>query len=281
MDYKFIQPVSMQVTREQYERDLREPLLAMGYKEKLYLCWMVNSCDYLGTNFNKEDNKIGCLSKSSIHRLNRYFIPEYNPKLFLAIAAMTDSISPIVGEWIVYTDSMAEMCGLTAGELYRIGKLNTNTKYMRKATLQELINKFTNQKQNIMKKELTQELIKDLKNLIAPENVERFDELMGIEKPMFRKEDFVTGDKVILGNGKTYLVIRDCSAGDYGAQVFVFLECKINGGFMNSSEYDEKLLQFQGEIEYDVMKIYRCGNGAIMGNSLSTDLTGYSLIWER
>ena len=46
-----------------------------------------------------------------------------------------------------------------------------------------------------MKKELTQELIKDLKNLIAPENVEKFDELMGIDKPMFRKEDFITGDK--------------------------------------------------------------------------------------
>ena len=132
-----------------------------------------------------------------------------------------------------------------------------------------------------MKKELTQELIKDLKNLIAPENMEKFDELMGIDKPMFREEEFITGDKVILGNGKTYLVIRDCNAGDYGAQVFVFLECKINGGFMNSSEYDEKLLQFQGETEYDVEKIYRCGNRAIMGNSLSTDLTGYSLIWER
>ena len=98
---------------------------------------------------------------------------------------------------------------------------------------------------------------------------------------MFRKEEFITGDKVILGNGKTYLVIRDCNAGDYGAQVFVFLECKINGGFMNSSEYDEKLLQFQGDTEYDVEKIYRCGNRAIMGNSLSTDLTGYSLIWKR
>ena len=33
MDYKFIQPVSMQVTQEQYERDLREPLLKIGYEE--------------------------------------------------------------------------------------------------------------------------------------------------------------------------------------------------------------------------------------------------------
>ena len=30
---KFIQPVSMVVTKEQYERDLRQPLLDMGYEE--------------------------------------------------------------------------------------------------------------------------------------------------------------------------------------------------------------------------------------------------------
>ena len=71
--------------------------------------------------------------------------------------------------------------------------------------------------------------------------MEKFDELMGIEKPMFRKEDFITGDKVILGNGITYLVIRDCNAGEYGEQVFVFLECKINMGFINSGGYDEEL----------------------------------------
>ena len=130
-------------------------------------------------------------------------------------------------------------------------------------------------------KEITNDQFNELKNLIAPENVEKFDELMGIKKPIPKKEELITGDKVILRNGNVYLVIRDCNAGDYGAQVFVFLECKINGGFMNSSEYDEKLLQFQGETEYDVEKIYRCENRAIMGNSFSTDLTSYSLIWER
>ena len=35
MNYKFIQPVSMRVTKEQYERDLRQPLLKMGYEEAL------------------------------------------------------------------------------------------------------------------------------------------------------------------------------------------------------------------------------------------------------
>lgn len=278
MDYKFIQPVSMQVTQEQYERDLREPLLKMGY-EGFILDFAL--FPILVTNI---DGRKGLLSNVSDDRKsvnNRYFIPDYNPELFLAIAAMTDKESPIVGEWLVWNSVYASVGGYKIGDIVQCGNPNITLVGLRKATLQELINKFANKKQDIMKKELTQELIKDLKNLIAPENVEKFDELMGIEKPMFRKEEFITGDKVILGNGKTYLVIRDCNAGDYGAQVFVFLECKINGGFMNSSEYDEKLLQFQGETEYDVEKIYRCGNRAIMGNSLSADLTGYNLIWSR
>ena len=55
----------------------------------------------------------------------------------------------------------------------------------------------------------TKELIENLKPLIAPENMEKFNKLMGIEKPIFKAEDFITGDKVILRNGKTYLVIRE------------------------------------------------------------------------
>ena len=51
MNYKFIQPVSMQVTKEQYERDLREPLLKMGYKEKEIVNWDISPI--LATNYAK------------------------------------------------------------------------------------------------------------------------------------------------------------------------------------------------------------------------------------
>ena len=143
---------------------------------------------------------------------------------------MTDKETPIVGEWLVCIDEMAYIIsGYKIGEFVKNGNPNITSAWFRRATLQELIEKFTNKetiKEDTMKKELTQELIKDLKNLIAPENEEAFNKIMGIKKPMFRKENFITGDKVILGNGKTYLVIRDCNAGDYGAQVFVFLECQ-------------------------------------------------------
>ena len=213
----------------------------MGYREVI-LGWILNPI--LVSNL---DGRNGLLSNVKDDRKsvnNRYFIPGYNPKLFLAIAAMTDKETAIVGEWIVYTDDEVEEVGYNVGKLYKNENPYINTKWKRKATLQELINKFTNQisaKENIMKKELTQELIKDLKNLIAPENEEKFDELMGIKKPIPKKEELITGDKVILRNGNVYLVIRDCNAGEYGEQVFVFLECKINMGFMNSGEYDEEL----------------------------------------
>ena len=205
MNYKFIQPVSMRVTEEQYQRDLREPLLKMGYEEVRITDW--DEAPILATNYEDTEYILSNVGEESKDNYDRYFIPDYNPELFLAIAAMTDSISPIAGEWIVYTDSMAEMLGLRARQLYRVGKLNTNTRYMRKATLQELIEKFTNQKQDIMKKEITNEQFNELKNLIAPENEEAFNKIMGIKKPMFRKEEFITGDKVILRNGDIYLVL--------------------------------------------------------------------------
>ena len=130
-------------------------------------------------------------------------------------------------------------------------------------------------------KEITTELITELKNLIAPENKKQFNKLMGIEKPMFKKEDFITGDKVVLRNGKTYLVIRDCNVGKYGAQVFALLRCEISGGFMNSDAYDDKLNDNEEEIEYDIMKIYRLQEGRLCSISISNDLTGYTLIWSR
>ena len=130
-----------------------------------------------------------------------------------------------------------------------------------------------------MKKELTAELIEDLKNLIAPKNVEKFNELMGIKKPIPKKEDLITGDKVILRDRQTYLLIRDCNAGMDKNQTFVLLKCQILGGFMNSDAYNDDLCAEMGL--FDIMKIYRWKEGAILGNSFSTDLTGYSLIWER
>ena len=167
------------------------------------------------------------------------------------------------------------------GDLVKNGNPNITLNWFRRATLQELIEKFTNQKQDIMKKELTQELIKDLKNLIAPENVEKFDKLMGIKKPIPKKEDLITGDKVILRNGQTYLLIRDCNTGRHKNQTFGIIKCEIPSGFLPSDEYNNDLCHKWGAKQFDIMKIYRYAEGRINGCSMSSEIDEYTLIWER
>ena len=298
MTNKFRQPVSMQMTKEQYEKDLREPLLRMGYLELGVAEWV--AAPILVTNYGNTGYCISNTINEYKKRHNRYFINHYNPNLFLAIAAMSNIKYGIYGEWWyclkdvrMVSDGRIEY---NKGKLY-MGMDNErivdNSRdgdhywrgdcrfiHFRKATLQELITNFTKQ-ENIMKKEITTELIEGLKNLIAPENVEQFNKLMGIEKPLFKKEDFITGDKVVLRNGKTYLVIRDCNVGEYGPQVFALMRCEISGGFMNSDAYDDNLNDNEEEIEYDIMKIYRLQEGRLCSISISSDLTGYALIWSR
>ena len=155
--------------------------------------------------------------------------------------------------------------------------------HFRKATLQELIDKFTNKetiKEDTMKKELTQELIKDLKNLIAPENEEAFNKIMGIKKPIFNKENFITGDKVVVRNGCIYLVIKDCNAGYYGKQVFMLLRCNMNGGFLSCHFYDNELRNLNSS-DFDIMKVYRFEDGIIVDSSMNGDLEDYDLVWSR
>ena len=130
-------------------------------------------------------------------------------------------------------------------------------------------------------KEITNEQFNELKNLIAPENVEVFNKIMGIKKPFPKKEDLITGDKVILRNGKTYLLIRDCNTGRHKNQTFGIIKCEIPSGFLPSDEYNNDLCHKWAAKEFDIMKIYRWKEGAIVGDSLSTDLTEYTLIWSR
>lgn len=280
MDYKFIQPVSMRVTKEQYERDLREPLLRMGYKEFYEEEW--EDTHVLVTNYANTRGEISNTSKWHKKNYNRHFIDHYNPKLFLAIAAMTDKESPIVGEWLVCTAEVTNMGGNKVGDFVKNENPNMILNWFRRATLQELIEKFTNQKQDIMKKELTLELIKDLKNLIAPENVEKFDELMGIEKPMFQKEDFITGDKVFTRDGTLWLVIKDSNTIYYGRQLFVLVSLVSNKDFLVSESYDDNLkMEDLIYSRYDIMKVYRSGNAFISGFLLEKSIADYDLIWSR
>jgi len=96
MSVKFKTPVSMEVTKEQYENDLKEQLKELGYDSEYY-CGDDHSplYTYLITRFANKNKSVGFNQKELGH-----FIDYYNPKLFLALAGMTEGDTPIVGEWL-------------------------------------------------------------------------------------------------------------------------------------------------------------------------------------
>ena len=117
----YTQAVSMKCTQEQFESDLKQPLIELGYKIKID--------NYTILTNNPE----GCLGIiSTVHHTmkkcyNRHYIKKYNPELFLAICAMTDVPNGIVGETVKALKG-------------------SNNKVIEKPTLQELINHFSNDK---------------------------------------------------------------------------------------------------------------------------------------
>ena len=101
MKTSFITAVCMACTQEQYERDLRKPLLDMGYKETDIRD--IDNHPFIVNNLCGELGIISNLSNRGNDRYDRYFIDHYNPELFLALAAMTNEKYGIKGEWWVYT----------------------------------------------------------------------------------------------------------------------------------------------------------------------------------
>lgn len=99
---KFIQPVSMIFDHTNFYKDnLEKQLIDLGYVFKDFS--EKYRFDTLITNYggkDGDDNIITNLDGSCKDDYNRYYIDNYNPELFLAIAAMTNDKTGIVGEWI-------------------------------------------------------------------------------------------------------------------------------------------------------------------------------------
>lgn len=158
MDYKFITPVSMKVTKEQYERDLEVPLEELGY------CFVDEDDDWdtFSIIVNNLSNTLGHLSYVSEGktRYNRYFIDHYNPELFLALAAMNNSEKAVVGEYRVVYDKLVKVESINykgwfwgkdlPTPYYGNGygdedhKNHFSPKYFEKATKEEILNYFNN-----------------------------------------------------------------------------------------------------------------------------------------
>lgn len=178
---KFIQPVSMVVTKEQYERDLRKPLLDMGYEEGILGDF--RTFPVLITSF-KNNSVVTNVAIDFIANKDYYFIDHYNPKLFLAIAAMTNESYGIIGEWWRCVEDGCENFDLNKlyisqkplNEMFALidkygngnGYWGENLRYFTKATLQELVAEFTISKPNPTTDTISipSDSIKSLNNLL-------------------------------------------------------------------------------------------------------------------
>lgn len=98
---KFTTAVCMACTQEQYERDLRKPLLDMGYRETDIRG--IDNHPFIVNNHCGELGVITNLSNLTDDMYVRYLIDHYNPELYLGLAAMTNEKYGIKGEWWVYT----------------------------------------------------------------------------------------------------------------------------------------------------------------------------------
>lgn len=147
MGFKFITPVSMEITWEQY-KNLSEKLKSLGYKPtdavmydyKVILYTCAGGADNYYSNSTSQDSKT---------EFDRYFIDHYNPELFLALAAMTNEDKPIKGEYFIGKDTFLphEPRKATYDHDDHLDSKQNNAienwgSYYRKATKEELINFF-------------------------------------------------------------------------------------------------------------------------------------------
>lgn len=147
MNYKFIQPVSMQVNKEQFNY-LKKELNKLGYEifgdNEVTSRWNI-----ICTNMNNQHNHCILLGYANKEEKNRYFIDHYNPELFLALAAMTDSEYYHLGEY--YVNSKGIFFNLKDIK----ESLNTKEHYIneydtRPATKDELIAGFTKKEEFVL-----------------------------------------------------------------------------------------------------------------------------------
>lgn len=152
---KFITPVSMNVSREKGD-SLVKKLNNLGYTlHKAFDYSLFN--DTLCTNRGNYNYQIGFLNDYTRFSNNRYFISDYNPELFLALAAMTSYDDPIIGEYMICIKN-TENClyNNKIGDIFPIKSFNKGNKaeeghfadgwsrkHFRKATKEELIAHFS------------------------------------------------------------------------------------------------------------------------------------------
>jgi len=97
-DHKFITPVSMPCTQEQFERDLKGPLEEMGY-DLVGLEGQPQRQTVVFAHTKMDMHVVGLCYVNSIMHQSISICIDFNPEHFLALAARTDNPEGIPGEW--------------------------------------------------------------------------------------------------------------------------------------------------------------------------------------
>jgi len=133
----FTQRLSMDCTREQYEKYLKDELLKMGYEDKFVNSWNCGVYQYISNNYMGINGGLGAVYKQDLNKYNRTYLGSFNPELFLSLAAMTDSERIFgYGEW----------AKRKRGNDFQFPQVGENCNpYWRKATKKEIMAKFGNE----------------------------------------------------------------------------------------------------------------------------------------
>ena len=133
---KFTQPVSMQCSQEQFEKDLKEPLEKLGYIASNF-----GNFEYYPFLYTTYKGNIPIMSNSGMHNIG--FINHYNPQLCIALSSMTDEPNGIEGEYFVSKERCLPIKLIQKGDCLGVGY-----GLERKATKEELINHFTKKEES-------------------------------------------------------------------------------------------------------------------------------------
>jgi hypothetical protein len=116
---RYTSDVTMKVTKQQFENDLKPSLIQMGRHDNTWGGWI----EHPHVAVNSKNNIISNYSVD----YPEYCIDHYNPELFLALAAMTDKEEGNVGEYWKFIDTHYGGDNFTRGKIYKQHELTINT----------------------------------------------------------------------------------------------------------------------------------------------------------
>jgi len=149
MERKFTMPVSMVITQDQFDKDLEFQLNALGYR-KGFNTQVSYGVNILVNNSKGRLGKISIVRKGVVNHFGRHFIDHYNPELFLALSAMSETSQLFCGEYVRIDKAIDLLKVLDSSDLDNV-KVSSHAdcflkiprSYLVKATAAEIIQHFT------------------------------------------------------------------------------------------------------------------------------------------